>query len=466
MEKKIFLKKKIKDLHLNKKTNNAGTKLKKFGLNLIKKKTRISISINKIYFKIFLKDKKGRLTNLSIKKIMNENIKIPKIMLIIIIIYYQLNVMRKYRLLYFVSEDHYFLTHKLPHALLALKNGYEVMILCKISKYKEKILSYGFKIKNIDLDRRSLNPIKELKSIIQVNKVFRDYQPHIVQNIALKPVIYGSINSIFTSKIIKQVNSITGLGYLFINKGLKIYFIKFIILLLMKFLFKKKHTKIIFQNKEDFNFFQSKKIVSNLNSKIISGSGVDINFFKPSQKKILKKYDLIMHSRMLLDKGIIELIKASEILKKKKFTPKILLLGNPDPKNRASVKKDQLKDWSKSKYIEWIPATENVLKYILQSRIAILPSYREGFPKSLLEAASCGLPLISTDVPGCKEICINNFNGIIVKPKDPKELASAIKKLILDKNLIKKFGANSRKLVIENFSDQVISKKFFDIYKV
>ena len=153
-----------------------------------------------------------------------------------------------------------------------------------------------------------------------------------------------------------------------------------------------------------------------------------------------------------------------KILREKNIFLKTVILGNPDLGNRSSVSLNDLNLWIKEKLIIWVPKVDNVVPYLQKSKVSILPSYREGLPKGLLEAASCKLPIISTNVPGCKEICRNNFNGFLVPPKDPKSLAVSIEKLIFDSNLLKKFGSNSRKLVEQKFSRSIISKKFSDLY--
>lgn len=372
--------------------------------------------------------------------------------------------MSKKKLLYFVSEDKYFLTHKLPHALIALKNGFDVLIVCKVSKFRKTIKSYGFEVKNINLDRSSLNFIKELKTIFELYKIFKNFKPNIIVNVALKPIIYGSICSKILDKFIDlKINSIVGLGYLFINRGLKVFIIRTIVKKILLFFINDSKTALIFQNIDDQNYFLNQKIIKSCKYKIIRGSGVDTDFFKPSS--ISKKYDLIMHCRMLKDKGVLELVEAINKLKKKKIFLHVLLIGNPDEKNLASIKKSELEKWNSDKTIHWLPEQKDILKYIQQSRIAVLPSYREGFPKSLLEAASCGLPIITNDVPGCREICINNFNGFLVQTKNSSDLSKKIESLIQDVDLIKKMGENSRKLVLKNFSQNYISKQFLYLYK-
>ena len=167
---------------------------------------------------------------------------------------------------------------------------------------------------------------------------------------------------------------------------------------------------------------------------------------------------------MLKDKGVNDIINALKILRKKNIYLKTLFLGNPDFENFATISKTELMLWNKQKLVFWISEKKNILKYLLQSRISILPSFREGLPKSLLEAASCGLPLISTNVPGCREICINNHNGYLVEKNDPLALSKAIEQLIKSKKKIQLFGKNSRKLVLKSFSEKIISSQFLNLY--
>lgn len=372
--------------------------------------------------------------------------------------------MKKYKLLYLVSEDEYFLTHKLPHALIALKNGFEVLIVCRFSKFKKKILSYGFKVQELKLDRKSLNPFKEINNLIILKKIIGTFEPDVIVNVSLKPILYGSICSFFSKTIRLKINAIVGLGYLFINNNIKAIILRGILKKLLYFLLSDTRTFCVFQNNDDLKYFVKNKILKSSQNLVIKSSGVDTKYFKPSNK-VKKKYDLIMHSRMLVDKGVLDLIMAIKYLKKKNIFLNVLLLGNPDEKNLATINKSELERWNKENLITWFPAQLNVKKFILQSRIAVLPSYREGFPKSLLEAASCGLPIITNDVEGCREICIDNFNGSLAKARDFLDLSEKIKNLTSKKELIKRMGSNSRKLVLKYYTQEKVSRQFLTLYK-
>ena len=283
-----------------------------------------------------------------------------------------------------------------------------------------------------------------------------------IQCFALKPILYAVIANFFSKNNTKLLCCVVGMGYLFINKNLFTRLYKNLFFMFLRSCIN-RNVFFIFQNKDDLSIFQKKRILGNNIPIIIQGSGVlTKKFTEGKQKKI---YDLIFHSRIIKDKGIFEIIDALKILRNKNINLKALILGDPDDKNRSTVTQNQLDLWVKENLIIWKSKVKNVIPFLQKSKISILPSYREGLPKGLLEAASCKLPLISTNVPGCREICKNNFNGFLVRPKDSESLAKSIEKLIFDERLMKKFGANSRKLVQQRFSADIVFKNFLGVYR-
>ncbi len=369
--------------------------------------------------------------------------------------------MKKYKLLYFVSEDEYFLTHKVDQAKSALKL-FNVMIVSNFGKYEKKIKDLGFQTSNLNFNRKSINPLSNFFIFINFLFIIYKFKPNIIQCIALKPILYTTLANFFLKKNVKIISCVVGLGYLFINKKILTKFIKKLYFLLIN-LFLKNNTYFVFQNKDDLALLKKLGVLNKTQSKIIRGSGVQTKFFRKSSKK--KKYDLIFHSRILKDKGVYELLDALKILRNKGITLNVLILGSPDPKNRSSIKRSKLAEWEKEKLIIWREKKKNVIPFLQASKISVLPSYREGFPKSLLESASCGLPIIASDVPGCREICINHYNGLLVKSKDSKSLSDAIEELILNPSLTKKYGRNGRLLVEKNFSTKKISDDFIKLYR-
>ena len=370
--------------------------------------------------------------------------------------------MKKYKLLYFVSEDEYFISHKIGQAISGFKVFNEITIISRFSKYLNKIKSSGFRTKNIKFNRRSVNLLQNFKVFLNYFFFVNRYKPSVIQCFALKPILYAVIANFFSKNNTKLLCCVVGMGYLFINKNLFTRLYKNLFFMFLRSCIN-RNVFFIFQNKDDLSIFQKKRILGNNIPIIIQGSGVlTKKFTEGKQKKI---YDLIFHSRIIKDKGIFEIIDALKILRNKNINLKALILGDPDDKNRSSVTLNQLDLWVKENLIIWRSKVKNVIPFLQKSKISILPSYREGLPKGLLEAASCKLPLISTDVPGCREICKNNFNGFLVKPKDSESLAKSIERLIFDERLMKKFGANSRKLVQQRFSADIVFKNFLGVYR-
>ena len=369
--------------------------------------------------------------------------------------------MKKYKLLYFISEDEYFITHKINQAKNAFDFFDEIKVICRFTKFLKNIKLSGFKTVNLNFSRKSVNPISNLSTLIKLFFITVKYKPDIIQCFALKPILYCVIANFFLKKDTKIICCVVGMGYLIINKNFFAKIYKSLYFFLLKVFINKK-VFFVFQNSDDHSLFKHKKIITDKNSNIIKGSGVCIKKFRSNNQK--KVYDLIFHSRIIKDKGVFEIINAIKLLKKKNFFFKTLFLGDLDRENRSVISEEHINSWVNEKLIIWKKKTKNVLPYLQKSRISILPSYREGLPKGLLEAASCKLPIISTDVAGCREVCKNNFNGFLVQPKDPNSLSKSIQKLLENPDLIKRFGENSRKIVTKNFSDQIISAEFLKLY--
>ncbi len=369
--------------------------------------------------------------------------------------------MKKYKLLYFVSEDEYFLSHKIDQARSVLKSNYEILVVSKFHKNEKKIQKLGFKTRNLDFNRKSINPFNEIIRFLHFCVIIFSYKPDLIQSFALKPILYSALISKFVRKT-KIIMCVVGLGYLFINKKTKTKVIKKIYLTLLRFFLRKKDIVFVFQNNDDKKEFIKNKITGSSKIKIVKGSGIDIRRFK--KKKVKKIYDLIFHSRILYDKGFLELIEAIKSLKNKRKIS-VLVLGSPDQSNRSSIKTYKLRKWEKERLIIWKQKKTNVIPYLQRSKIAILPSYREGLPKSLLEAASCELPIISTNVVGCREICLNNFNGLLVPPKDSISISVAIEKILSNPKLSNFYGKNGRELIKEKFSNTIIQRQFLKIYE-
>jgi len=302
--------------------------------------------------------------------------------------------------------------------------------------------------------RTGLNPLSDLLFFLKLVKTIKKINPDIILVYTIKPVIYA----LLASHICKVKNCyalITGLGYSFMpSMTLKQRLVKIIVFVLYKFSLSKAKS-IFFQNEDDLNLFKNKKIISEKASTIIvNGSGVDLNYYEYKPLRSLNNnINFLLIARLLKDKGIYEYVEAAKIVKKIFPEKKInfSLLG-PFDINPSAIPSEQVYKWHDEGFINYLGETDDVRSYIEECSVYILPSYREGMPRSVLEAMSIGRAIITTNVPGCKETVIPGKNGYLVEMQSSKELASAIIKIVNNKNLIEKMGLYSRKLVTERFN--------------
>ncbi len=329
----------------------------------------------------------------------------------------------------------------------ALKNkGFKIHVIAPYDKFSEKLRKEFYFIPVKNLNRKSLNPFKDIILFYEYFKIFQKLMPDLVINYTIKPNLYGSLACKFLK--ISYINVITGLGYLFIKKSL--------ITIVVKILYKiclNKSSKIIFQNKDDLEIFINKNFCKKSKTILLGSEGVNIEKFSSLNIKDEKPKIFLFIGRLLWDKGIREFVKASEEIKKKHPEIEFWILGPIDNDNPSGVPKEKINEWVKKGIVKYLGFKEDVRPYIAKSSAIILPSYKEGMPRSLIEAIVMGKPIITTDVPGCRDICINGKNGFLIPPKNVKLLISTIEKFILlSSNERKSLSYNSRLLGIEKFN--------------
>ena len=372
------------------------------------------------------------------------------------------------KILFNITEDWFFVSHFLSRALSAQKEGFEIFVCCNETNKKKIIEKHGIKFIRLPYKRPNINPLYEFYILIRLILIVNKVKPDIIHNVALKPIIQGSIVSRFLNSNL-VVNAPVGMGYVFTSGSIKALLLKPILIFLLRIFLNSnsgnnKRSKVIFENSDDLNYFKKLKAVTSNNSCVISGAGVEIDetFSKRKIKNKIPKVVLI--ARMLKDKGIYEFFEAFQLLKNKKIKCQFVLVGDVDPLNPASLKRSILEKWRDEKKIEWLGWIENIEKVLLETDILCLPSYREGLPKSLVEGAAAGLPLVATDTVGCREVVVDGYNGFLVPIKDAEMLAAAIEKLILDNSLRKLMGSESFKMATSKFSSSKINSLTLKVY--
>jgi len=371
--------------------------------------------------------------------------------------------MTRKKLLFIVNPPEFFISHRLSLALLAQLKGYEIHVATSYSQNFQKINEHGFKCHKIYLKRGSLNPFNDLKTFISIYKVLKDLKPDVVHMLTAKCNIYGGLASRLIS-IPRVVHAITGLGYIFVDTN-NIYknILRKIVLFLYKISIKSKSI-IIFQNKENLELFVGKGIIDRGQSRLIFGSGVNTDTYFYTEELMTDNPIVLFPSRLLKEKGLETFVEAAKILKAR-VKVRMYVAGELDFENPSSISKYQIDSWVEHGLVEWGGHIEDMPKLLSQSSIICLPTYYpEGIPKVLIEAASSGRAIITTDMPGCNEIVQNNDNGILISIKSSDQLARAIIKLIDDVPLRIKFGKNGRKLVLDKFSSEIVDKATLQIY--
>lgn len=367
------------------------------------------------------------------------------------------------RILYLVAEDWSFLSHRLAVARGARDAGFEVVVATRVREHGDLIRSEGFRVVPISLQRGGRNPLRDAATVLELSRLYARERPDIVHHVALKPVLYGSLAASI-ARVPAVVNALTGLGYVFLSDDATARVLRIGVSVLLRFLLNRPGSRLLLQNEDDARLLVAEGIATAGNIVVIRGSGVDTARFRPAGEPLGVPV-AVLASRMLWDKGIGELADAARLLKKRQVPVRILLLGDPDPENPASIPASQLASWQAEGILEWRPHDRDMAGALRACHIAVLPSYREGLPKSLLEAAAMGLPIVASDVPGCREIARDGENAILVPLRNAARLADAIERLALDPDLRRRMGARGRELVESAFTEATIVAQTLGLYR-
>lgn len=366
------------------------------------------------------------------------------------------------RILYLVTDDWYFWSHRFSLALSAQRSGADVYVMTHLNHLGEKLREKGFHVIDWHCSRGSLNPFQAIIAILQVWQVYRRVKPDLVHHVALKPIVFGGLAA--RLRDIPSVNAVAGLGYVFINNSFHIRLLRQLLLFLLRLTFSSPGSCAVLQNAEDLDVLKRMGALRNgTRAEIIAGSGVDVSAFQPSVE-VAGQPMVVLASRMLWDKGVKEFVEAATTLRDR-MKARFVLVGSPDPSNRAAIPEPQLRGWADSGVIEWWGHREDMAAVFCQAHIVCLPSYREGLPKVLLEACAAGRPIVATDVSGCRDVVRHGVNGLLVPPRNSEALADAFALLLADVELRRRMGARGRELAVQEFSSDVVARRTLAVYE-
>lgn len=358
--------------------------------------------------------------------------------------------------------------YRLSFARALRLKGYRVTLVCPAGDYFSKLEADGFSCVRWPLSRKSFNPLRESMSLVQLVRIYRGLKPDVVHHFTVKPNLYGTLAAHF-AKVPVVMNTFTGLGYLF-TEHFHARTLRFFLHPFLRWALNRPNATIIFQSDSDRETLVKLKILnSDKRSVVIRGSGVDTGRFKRNggrafNSQFSKKPVVLMAARLLRDKGVKEFVEMARTLKGQGVEADFWIAGAPDHGNPACLSDRDIKKWVSEGPVEFLGHRDDMFEVLSQADIAVLPSHHEGVPLFLLEAAAVGLPLVATDIDGCKSVVRPNINGFLIPPRDSSALASVVSKLVHDPELRGRMGRASREIAANEFDEQSIHRQFLKIY--
>lgn len=365
-------------------------------------------------------------------------------------------------ILFVAANDWYFYWHRMPLAQRIAGAGYDVHVATPSGRYCGEIEAAGLHHHPIEMDRQGLNPLKDVRTIKHLADLYRELNPALVHHVAIKPIIYGSIAAKIT-KVPVVVNAMPGMGYVFLSKQPLARMLRPGIATAFRLLLNRANSRVILENRADMETWVAWRVMRRERIVVIRGSGIDTDVFKPTTEPPGPPL-VVLPARLLFDKGVGEFVEAARLLKQGGLSARFALLGEGDPGNPASVPLERLSEWKKEGAVELLGWHDDMPQVLAQCHIVCLPSYGEGLSRALLEGAACGKPIVTTDVPGCRDIVSHGENGLLVPTRQVAPLADALGRLIRDGDLRRSMGARGRERVLKEFSLNTIAAEVLRLY--
>ena len=369
------------------------------------------------------------------------------------------------KIVYVVNEASFFFSHRLRLAQEAKRRGADVTLVCGANTGEYEATRHDLKVITLPLSRSGVNPLTEFRTFVHLLRLYRRLQPDLVHHVTIKPVVYGSLAARLT-RIAGVVNAVPGMGFVFTARGFMAMLRRFFISNLYRLALGHPNMRVIFQNREDLNLFVGSSIVRPEQSVMIRGSGVDLSEYDPVPEPSTESIVFVLIARMLRDKGIGEFVDAARKVKLNYPNWDFWLVGDIDPGNPGSLKIEDLLAWDRAGIVHWLGHREDVPEILQLSHVLVLPSYyREGLPKTLLEAGAAERPIIASRVAGCLEFVTDGVTGLIVAPRDVEDLAAAMVRLGNDASLRRRLAQAARSKVEAIFRVEDVVRDTFVVYQ-
>ncbi len=366
----------------------------------------------------------------------------------------------------FANTDWYLYNFRLPLARHLRNLGFDVLLISPPGPYAGRLAEAGLRWQPLALERRSLNPLRELLLLARLALIYRRERPQIVHHFTIKCVVYGAAAAALAG-VPARVNAVAGLGYVFTNAALKARLLRPFVRELLRLAINSRRSRLVLQNGDDVAAFEEQGLADDRTIRLIRGSGVDTSRFRPAAEPALSApvSRILLASRLLWDKGIAEFVAAARVLATDRRSMRFVLAGAPDPGNPASIPQEQLDAWAAEGHVELVGQVDDMAAELARTDVVVLPSYREGLPKCLLEAAACALPLVATDVAGCRDVVSDGEDGLLVPPRDALALAGAIRALHEDVEWARRLGRAARRKALAEFDERIVIARTVDVYR-
>lgn len=371
--------------------------------------------------------------------------------------------LRGKKLLFLVTEDWALISHRLPLALAAMEQGMHVLVLARTGDRADDLRSLGLEVHHVPFERGSLNPLSDAALLMHIVRLYRQLRPDVVHHVALKPVIYGGLAARLTG-MKHVVNALPGLGFVFSSSTLTARVLKPFVRTVLRTVLAAPGSRLILQNRDDVRMFTGQGLAPADSIRFVPGVGVDLDAYKlvPEPGGLVR---IVLPARMLVDKGVHEYVAAARLLRKRGVDAQFVLVGGIDADNPAALKAEQLRAWETEGLVTWAGHCTDMPSMLASAHIVCLPSYREGLPKALLEACAAARPIVTTDVPGCREVVRDGENGLLVRARDAQDLADKLAVLIGDPALRLRMGQAGRRIAEREYSAALSSAQTIAIYR-
>lgn len=366
------------------------------------------------------------------------------------------------RLLFVVNTGSFFISHRLPLAVAARKGGFEVHVVTQADADDAAVLeAEQILLHRVPLERGGLSALADLRYVMRVVGIMRSVKPDIVHNVTIKPVLYGTLAARAVG-VRGIVNALSGLGYSFAHKSR--WLLSMLLRSAFRVAFRCARVSVILQNSDDLHLLTSLGIVSAQQAVLIRGSGVDLGEYSACPEELSREPIVVLPARLLRDKGILEYAEASALLAARGCRVRCVIAGPLDDSNPAALTLAEVHDLLARYPIDWLGNIKDVAGLYQRANIVCLPSYREGLPKALLEACAAARAIVTTDVPGCREVVAHDVNGLLVPVRDAKALADALQSLIVDPERRARLGMAGRKRAEEEFALGLVIAQTLALY--